>query len=204
MGEAAEGYPWRWSIYRWIEGETATSAHIANLSDFATSLAQFLIALQNIDPTDGPLPGLHNFYRSGPLTIYDTETRQAFSALSNKIDISTATKIWEEALTTTWQASPIWIHGDISTGNLLVQEGKLSAIIDFGGLGIGDPACDLAITWTLFQGRSREVFRTMLPLDASTWVRGRAWTLWKALIISAGLPPTGYKYCRSHTIMACY
>lgn len=71
-----------------------------------------------------------------------------------------------------------------------MQEGKLSAIIDFGGLGIGDPACDLAITWTLFQGRSREVFRTMLPLDASTWVRGRAWTLWKVLIIAAGLPGT--------------
>ncbi|MDD9337127.1 MAG: aminoglycoside phosphotransferase family protein [Rickettsiaceae bacterium] len=137
MGEAGEGYPWRWSIYRWIEGETATSAHIADLGDFATNLAQFLIALQSIDPTDGPLPGLHNFYRGGPLTIYDTETRQAISALSNKIDINTATKIWEEALTTTWQASPIWIHGDISTGNLLVQGGKLSAVIDFGGLGIG-------------------------------------------------------------------
>ncbi len=190
MGEAGEGYPWRWSIYRWIEGETATSAHIADLGDFATNLAQFLIALQSIDPTDGPLPGLHNFYRGGPLTIYDTETRQAISALSNKIDISTATKIWEEALTTTWQASPIWIHGDISTGNLLVQEGKLSAVIDFGGLGIGDPACDLAITWTLFQGRSREIFRTMLPLDAGTWSRGRAWTLWKALIIAADLPGT--------------
>ncbi|MFU7502067.1 MAG: phosphotransferase [Candidatus Tisiphia sp.] len=116
-----------------MEGETATSAHIANLSDFATSLAQFLIALQHIDPTDGPLPGLHNFYRGGSLTIYDSETRQAISTLSNKIDVSTAIKIWEEALTTTWQGSPIWIHGDISTGNLLVQEGKLSAVIDLEG-----------------------------------------------------------------------
>ena len=80
MGEAGEDYPWRWSIYHWIEGETATSAHIADLGDFATNLAQFLIALQSIDPTDGPLPGLHNFYRGGPLTIYDTETRQAISA----------------------------------------------------------------------------------------------------------------------------
>ncbi|WP_342267642.1 phosphotransferase [Candidatus Tisiphia endosymbiont of Empis tessellata] len=123
-----------------LKGETTTSAHIADLGDFATNLAQFLIALQSIDPTDGPLPGLHNFYRGGPLTIYDTETRQAISALSNKIDISTDTKIWEEALTTTWQASPIWIHGDISTGNLLVQEGKLSAVIDFGGLGIRRPS----------------------------------------------------------------
>lgn len=81
----------------------------------------------------------------------------------------------------------MWVHGDLSAGNLLVQEGRLSTIIDFGQLAVGDPACDLAIAWTLFEGKSRKAFREMLPLDAGTWARGRAWTLWKFLIVAAGL-----------------
>lgn len=190
MGEPGEGYPWRWSIYRWIEGDTAASAHIANQCDFATSLAQFLIALQRIDTTDGPLPGSHNFYRGGTLMTYDVETRQAIDILKDKIDASVAIEVWEAALATIWQGLPVWVHGDISAGNLLVQEGKLSAVIDFGGLGIGDPACDLAIAWNMFGKKSREVFRAMLLLDADTWTRGRAWSLWKALIIVAGFEGT--------------
>lgn len=186
MGEPEEGYPWRWSIYGWLEGDTAASAPIADLSDFATSLAQFLLALQHIDPMDGPVAGPHNFYRGGALTTYDGETRQAIAVLKGKIDVDTATDLWESALATSCQGEPVWIHGDISAGNLLVQEGQLSSVIDFGQLGIGDPACDLSIAWTLFEGESREVFRTMLPLDADTWARGRAWTLWKALVIAAG------------------
>ncbi|NSM56784.1 aminoglycoside phosphotransferase family protein [Wolbachia endosymbiont of Atemnus politus] len=182
MGEPGEGYPWRWSVYRWIDGDTAASAHIADLCDFATSLAQFFIALQSIDTTDGLLPGPHNFYRGGALTTYDAETRQAITFLKGKIDADAVIELWEEALETTWQGLPVHVHGDVSTGNLLVQEEKLSAVIDFGGLGIGDPACDLTIAWTLFKGESREVFRAMLPLDDSTWIRGRAWALWKALV----------------------
>lgn len=186
IGEPANGYPWKWSIYRWLEGETAASAPIDNLCDFATSLAQFLISLQRIDSTGGPLPGPHSFYRGGPLITYDAETRKAITVLKDKIDVESATKIWEAALATAWHNSPVWVHGDVSAGNLLVQDGRLSAVIDFGQLTIGDPACDLAIAWTLFKGESREVFRAMLPLDAGTWTRGRAWTLWKALIIAAG------------------
>lgn len=190
IGKPAEGYPWHWSIYRWLDGETAASAHITDLSDFATNLAQFLIALQRIDSMDGPLPGPHNFYRGGALKTYEAETRLAIAALENKIDIDTATEVWETALMTTWHGSPVWVHGDISPGNLLVKEGRLSAVIDFGMLAVGDPACDLAIAWTLFKGESRKVFRAMLPLDVGTWARGRAWSLWKALIVAAGLTET--------------
>ena len=187
MGEPADGYPWKWSIYRWLEGDTAAHERIADLSDFATSLAQFLIALQRIDPTGGPLPGPHNFYRGGALTIYDTETRQAIAALDDSIDVDAATEIWGEALAATWHGSPMWIHGDVSAGNLLVEGGRLSSVIDFGMLGVGDPACDLSVAWTLLGGESREVFRAMLPLDAGTWARARGWTLWKASIVAAGL-----------------
>ena len=187
IGEPAAGYPWKWSIYRWLEGHTAAFAHIADLRDFATRLARFLIALQSIDSEDGPLPGSHSFYRGGALTTYDVETRQAIAALKGKIDIDTATEVWETALMTTWHDPPVWVHGDISAGNLLVQEGQLRAVIDFGQLTVGDPACDLAIAWTLFAGESREVFRAMLPFNAGTWARARAWTLWKFLIVAAGL-----------------
>ena len=181
-GEPALGYPWKWSIYRFLEGDTAASAPIDDLSIFAAHLANFLIALQSIDSAGGPSPGPHSFYRGGSLMTYDAETREAIFTLRDKIDVDAAIKVWEEALKTSWQSPPVWVHGDISASNLLVQEGRLSAVIDFGQLTLGDPACDLSIAWTLFKGESRKVFRDTLPLDAGTWTRARAWTLWKALI----------------------
>jgi aminoglycoside phosphotransferase (APT) family kinase protein len=190
MGTPAEGYPWHWSIYRWIEGETAREDRIADLTQFAAALAQFLIALQRADAAGGPLPGSHNFHRGGPLDVYDCQTRDALQILAGRIDTQAAAEVWEAALATAWQGPPVWFHGDVAYGNLLVRDGRLSAVIDFGTSGVGDPACDLAIAWTLFAGESREAFRATLPLDAATWARGRGWTLWKALIVLAGLTNT--------------
>jgi aminoglycoside phosphotransferase (APT) family kinase protein len=184
-GAPAHGYPWGWSVYRWLEGETAIVGRIADLCQFAIALAWFLAALQRIDPAGGPLPGRHNFYRGGPLTVYDAETRQALAALEGRIDTEAASAVWEAALDATWHGSPAWFHGDVATGNLLVEEGRLSAVIDFGTSGVGDPACDLAISWTLFRGKSRKAFREALGPDDATWARGRGWTLWKALITLA-------------------
>lgn len=188
MGKPTDSYPWHWSIYPWIEGETAKIERISDMSHFATSLGEFLVALQRIDATEGPQAGPHNFYRGGPLTTYDAETRQAISALKGRIDTEFVKEVWEAALATQWHGSPVWLHGDVSIGNLLVNEGQLSAVIDFGCSGIGDPACDLSIAWTLFEGKSREAFRAALSLDEGTWARGQGWTLWKALIVIAGLP----------------
>jgi len=190
IGKPAAGYPRRWSIYQWLEGETVAAGHIADPCHFASSLAQFLAALQGIDATGGPPPGAHNFHRGGALTVYDAETRRAINDLKDKIDADAAFGVWETALATTWRGSPVWVHGDVSAGNLLLQNGQLSAVIDFGQLSVGDPSCDLAIAWTLFEGKSRETFRTMLPLDADTWARGRAWALWKALIVAAKITNT--------------
>jgi aminoglycoside phosphotransferase (APT) family kinase protein len=142
--------------------------------------------LQRIDTAGGPLPGPHNFFRGGPLTVYDEETRQAIAVLHGKIDTNAATEVWEAALATTWNNPPVWVHGDVSADNLLVQDGRLSGVIDFGSSTVGDPACDLSIAWTLFERESQEAFRAALPLDNATWARGRAWTLWKALIVLAG------------------
>ena len=189
LGRPAEGYPWPWSVYRWLEGENATLKGIDDLPAFATALAQFLTALQEVNPADGPPPGPHNFFRGGPLSVYDAETRNALAALKGDIDTAAATEVWEEALSATWQGSPVWLHGDVAASNLLVREGRLSAVIDFGSSGVGDPACDMVIAWTLLSGRSREAFREGLPVDVSgdsaTWARGRGWALWKALITLA-------------------
>lgn len=190
MGKPSKEYPWHWSIYKWLEGNTASIERINDINQFAIALAKFLIALQQCDVIDGPLAGEHNFYRGGNLSVYDGETREAIRVLGSKIDTKTVTEIWEASLASTWQQPPVWIHGDIAIGNLLVNNGRLSAVIDFGQLGVGDPACDLAIAWTFFTNISRDAFRQTLKLDSSTWRRGRGWTLWKALIVYAGLAGT--------------
>lgn len=187
MGKPGNGYPWNWSVYKWIEGQTAAVAHISDLNQFARDLAGFLRALHAIDAKGGPTPGPHNFYRGGSLQVYDAQTRQALEILKGKIDVKVATRIWEAALSSAWNKPPVWVHGDMSLGNLLVQNGHLSAVIDFGGMAVGDPACDLAIAWTFFKDESREIFHKELNLDEDTWACARGWTIWKALIIAAGI-----------------
>ena len=184
-GEPADGYPWRWSVYRWIEGETAATERIEDPVEFAGALADFLVALYGIDPAGGPRPGPHNFFRGGPLTVYDAETRRALAALEGAFDTAAAGAVWRAALAAGWRGPPVWFHGDVARGNLLVRDGRLAAVIDFGTSGVGDPSCDLAIAWTLFEGESREAFRAALRLDEGTWARGRGWALWKALITLA-------------------
>jgi aminoglycoside phosphotransferase (APT) family kinase protein len=178
MGSPAEGYPWHWSVYRWLEGENATVARIADLREAAKDLAQFLAALQRIDPTGGPPAGPQNFSRGVPLAMRDAPTRAAIAALHGKVDAGAATAAWEAALRSpVWDGPPAWLHGDLYPSNLLVARGRLSAVIDFGCLGVGDPACDLAPAWMLFSGESREAFRAALGVDHATWARGRGWAL---------------------------
>lgn len=184
-GAPGEGYPWAWSIYRWIEGETAAQGQIADLREFAVSVAGFLRALQAIDASEGPAAGMHNFHRGGALRTYDAETWAAIETLGHTIERGAASAIWEEALASRWDQAPVWVHGDVAATNLLVQDGRLSAVIDFGIMGVGDPACDLAIAWTLLDADSRQTFRQALNVDAATWARGRGWVLWKALIVLA-------------------
>ncbi len=183
MGEPGEGYPWRWSVFGWIPGEAATHAAIASEREFAAELSGFLSALHLIETEGGPPPGAHNFFRGGSLATYDDQTRQALAALRGPFDPKEVTAIWDEALASEWTRSPVWVHGDFAAGNLLISGGRLSGVIDFGTLGVGDPACDLAIAWTTLSDKGRHVFRSALPLDAATWARGRGWTAWKALIL---------------------
>ena len=121
--------------------------------------------------------------RGMPLGKRDTETRIAITGLRGMIDTNVAIKLWDDALQVPgWERQPVWFHGDMLPGNLLVEHGRVSAVIDFGGLAVGDPSCDLMIAWGLFSGESREVFRTALQLDEATWLRGRAHALSQAAI----------------------
>ena len=188
MGKPSGDYPWPWSVYQWLDGKTASLDAISDLSQFALKLAEFLKALQKIDSTGGPVAGPQNFYRGGSLKIYEQETREAIKKLDPTLDSKRITEIWNRALDSEWNQPPVWMHGDIAVGNLLVNNGELSAVIDFGQLGVGDPACDLVISWTLFKDQSREVFKKAISLDEQTWERAMGWALWKALIVYTALP----------------
>ncbi|MBE1490897.1 aminoglycoside phosphotransferase family protein [Plantactinospora soyae] len=184
-GEPGAGYPYSWSIYQWLDGEAASTDRIADPVRFAADLAGFLAALQSVDTTDGPRPGQHNWYRGGTLRTYDGKAQRALTALDGRVDIDLAREIWKGALDASWDGAESWFHGDIASGNLLLNDGQLAAVIDFGTCGVGDPACDLAIAWTLLTADGRQTFRERLSVDDATWTRGRGWALWKTLVTCA-------------------
>ena len=182
-GMPAEGYPWQWSVCRWLEGETATIERIADPRQAAAELAQFVGALQQIDPVGAPPPGEHNSFRGEPLATRDDETRDAIASLHGMLDADAVTAAWEAALRApAWLGPAVWLHGDLHAANLLSQHGRLSAVIDFGCLGVGDPACDLMVAWSYLSAEDRDVFRAELPVDDATWARGRGWALSFGLI----------------------
>ena len=185
-GEPGAGFPFPWSVYRWLQGELASKARIDDLPGFATALAGFLNALGRVDANGGPAPGQHNFYRGGALATYEEETHEAIDALGNEVPREAVERVWADAMTTSWDREPVWFHGDVASGNLLVRDGRLAAVLDFGTSGVGDPACDMVIAWTFLTGSSRDRFRAELGVDAGTWSRGRGWALWKALITLVG------------------
>jgi aminoglycoside phosphotransferase (APT) family kinase protein len=184
MGAPAEGYPFRWSVYPWLDGENPTIERIADPDQAARDLAGFITALQRIDPAGGPPPESSNAFRGVPMgdrrpsIAVDTRVRPMIAALDGVVDINALTGVWEAALVAAeWDGPPVWIHGDLAPTNLLAVDGRLSAVIDFGCLGVGDPACDLMVAWTFLSTTSRSVFRTALAADDATWARGRGWGL---------------------------
>jgi len=184
MGAPGESYPFTWSVQTWIGGDPV-EARLAESVAPARDVAAFLTALRLAPAEGAPLAGVQNFHRGGRLAVYDGEARAAAEALRGEIDVSRVLAMWDEALASAWHDVPVWVHGDMAAGNLLTQDGKLCAVIDFGCLGVGDPACDLTIAWTLFRGEAREMFSREVGLDADCWARARGWALWKAMIALA-------------------
>jgi aminoglycoside phosphotransferase (APT) family kinase protein len=179
-------YPFPWSIYSWLPGSSATVEHVGDLRQLATELARFIAALQSIDGSGGPPPGQHNFGRGDPLIRRDEATRAAIGSLAGRIDADAVTAEWEAALRASdWDRAPRWIHGDLDASNLLVHDGRLSGVIDFGGLGVGDPACDVMVAWKVLDANARTVFKNELAVDEASWARSRGWALSQAVIAQA-------------------
>jgi aminoglycoside phosphotransferase (APT) family kinase protein len=186
VGAPDLGYPWPWAVSRWLAGETATVEALGGSSEAAVALAGFLTALQRLVPADlvpaaDPVPdrGVGDALDGGkPLADRDGATRAAIAALDGVFDAAAMTRVWDGGLAAPgWQRPAVWFHGDFHTGNLLTVDGRLSAVIDFGGLGIGDPTCDLTVAFTLMTAETRTVFRDALGVDEATWTRARGWAL---------------------------
>jgi aminoglycoside phosphotransferase (APT) family kinase protein len=181
-GKPAEGYPWPWSVYRWLDGEHPEAGELSEPVLLAEELAAFVAAMRSLT-----LPAAPRAYRGGPVASLDAETRAAIEELrgipQEDVDCDAVTAVWEQALRAPdWDGPPVWLHADLMPGNLLVDGGRLASVIDFGCMGVGDPACDLFPAWNLLPADAREVFHEALDVDEPTWIRGRGRTLSQALI----------------------
>ena len=179
-GTPTKFYPWSWIIAKWNDGHNPIFEKENEYELLAKDLAYFLNDLHQIKLIDGPFSR-----RGGALKELNTETTKAISELKNEIDARSITALWNQLSSVpTWNQEPVWVHGDFLPGNILIQNNRLSAVIDFSEVGVGDPACDLIIAWSLFRSQSREIFRENLKhIDDNTWERGRGWALSIALII---------------------
>ena len=176
LGRPNEDFPWPWSIHRWIEGE---HGRLAGDHGAAAPLGAFVAALGTLDPGGGNRPGPDNVFRGAPLEHRDHWVQGALPRLGDRGLAERIGAVWRDALAEPgWDRTGVWLHGDLHDGNLLLRDGRLAAVIDFGCMAVGDPACDLMVAWNLPGPADRAVFRSSLPhVDDATWRRGRAWAL---------------------------
>jgi aminoglycoside phosphotransferase (APT) family kinase protein len=181
LGQPTDRFPSPWSVYPWFDGDDAITGAL-DLQQAAVDLANFLRALWSLDATGGPRPSPANYGRGIPLGLRDEITRASIRQSVDLVDTDAVTAAWERALAAqAWDQPPRWVHGDISSGNLLVRDRRINAVIDWS-LGIGDPACDVLVAWELFDDASRAVFRDALAVDDATWDRARGWALSTAML----------------------
>jgi aminoglycoside phosphotransferase (APT) family kinase protein len=195
VGQPSADYPFRWSICRWISGESAATATLGSGLAAARTVHAFVAALQQIQIEVGVSANLQT-PRGRSYQVRDAPTRKAIEILQSEIDADLALSAWKDALDTPqWQGTPKWLHGDLHAGNLLVHEGRLSGVIDFGTMGIGDPACDLVFAWNLLTPRDRAIIRSEIDVDEAHWRRARGWAL------TIGLVALPY-YAKSNPVFA--
>jgi aminoglycoside phosphotransferase (APT) family kinase protein len=174
-GEPGHGYALPWGVYRWLDGDNAYDAQLTELAGPAVELGRFVAALRRIDATGGPAS-----FRGGPVGAHDEYVRTAIHDLGadGTHDAELATAVWEETLALPqWTGAPVWLHGDLLPCNLLTGAGRLTAVIDFGCIGVGDPAADALPAWALFTAETRALFREAAEVDDAIWARGRGWAL---------------------------
>ena len=182
LGVPDQGYPFSWSVVPWLPGADALSRPPADLSAVARDMAGFIAALRAVPIADGPAPAEGN-RRGGPLAPRDAEVQKALSQLDGEIDIAAAARSWSQSLAAPeWTGPPVWLHADLHPGNLLVADGRVSGVIDWGALAVGDPATELLFAWMVLDAPARAVFRDALAVDEASWLRGRGWALSMGLI----------------------
>ena len=180
LGEPAHGYPWHWSVCTWLPGDIATPDRLGNPHETAADLAGFLLELQTIAAAGGPPPD----GRGEPLATRDGATRDSIAKLGDTIDARRVEAVWEAALgAPEWSRPGVWIHGDLDARNLLATDGRLSGVLDFGALAVGDPAADVMVAWKMFGADGRTHFRNLLDVDDATWLRAQGWALSQAVMI---------------------
>ncbi len=186
LGRPGCGYPYPWSVRRWLSGDPVDESAALDRTRLARDLGVVLRALRSLPTDAGTVAGAHSFLRGCHPGVYDDEVQLALRALSGQVDTARCRELWRAATASVWEGAPVWFHGDVAVGNLLTREGALSAVIDFGSCGIGDPACDLVMAWTYFAPDARDAFHDAVALDEATWRRARGWALWKALATLSG------------------
>jgi aminoglycoside phosphotransferase (APT) family kinase protein len=173
-GAPSDAYPFPWSVYRWLPGENATPDRVADSGQLATDLAQFVAAMQRIELRDGPRPNDVNVFRGEALARRNARTRASIGSLQGELDTVAIAAVWDEALAAPgWDGQPVWLHGDLDSRNLLAEDGRLTGVIDFGTLSVGDPAWDVMVAWKMLSAEARDGFRVTLSVDDGTWSRSR-------------------------------
>ncbi|TML28124.1 MAG: aminoglycoside phosphotransferase family protein [Actinobacteria bacterium] len=172
-GTPGEGYPWTWGIYRWLDGENPVVGAIARPKELARDIGRFAAAVRRLRLRD-TRPGS----RAGPLLERDAEVRRAIGEVADEFDALAVEAKWDDSLEAApWDGPPVWTHGDLLRGNLLLREGRLAAVIDWSLLGVGDPACDAIVAWSVLPEETRADFRRQAGFDEAAWARGRGWAL---------------------------
>lgn len=200
LGKPSAVYPWHWSVCRWIEGKAGYSFSRSDLQQFAVPLAEFLKRLHAIDGAGGLEPGEENFFHGLSPKVNDDKVQDAFKKIDRFIDINAAKELWSRAANSEIGNRPVWFHGDMNIGNFIFKDEKLIAVIDFGTMGVGDPACDLKIAWTLFDQPARKLFKDHLGYDSGMWDRAKGWALYNnsiyGLAFNENISPEGIKVCQ--------
>lgn len=182
LGHPEDKFPYPFAIYSWIDG---VSLNLESLNAdqnirLASDLADFLRELHEIKSDFILEPGQHNWWRGAHIQHYHNDAISQITRLQDDIEAEKALNLWQSAMQTKWLNPPVWVHGDLAVGNLVIKNKQLNAVIDFGGSAVGDPACDLVMAWTYFDDHARKIFMDKLVMDENSWLRAKAWALWKS------------------------